>query len=107
MFGGLHMCSLEAVVGKDDSEHIIEVNDCAMTLMGETVAEDRDMIADLVMKEMEVIDGVRFLSITMKALQKICVSSMTGRGKCDTSEDVLEDVHEKPDNISRTDSHGE
>ena len=64
MFGGLDICSLEAVVGKDDSEHIIEVNDCAMTLMGETAAEDRDMIAGLVMKQMEVRSRVRDLTMT-------------------------------------------
>ena len=54
MFGGLDICSLEAVVGKDDTEHIIEVNDCAMNLMGETALEDRNMIAELVIKQMEV-----------------------------------------------------
>ena len=54
MFGGLAICSLEAVVGKDDTEHIIEVNDCAMNLMGETAQEDRNMIAELVIKQMEV-----------------------------------------------------
>ena len=54
MFGGLSICSLEAVVGKDDSEYIIEVNDCAMKLMGETAEEDRQMIAQLVLKRMEV-----------------------------------------------------
>jgi len=55
MFGGLSICSLEAVVGKDDSEHIIEVNDCAMKLMGETAEEDREMIAQLVLNKMEKV----------------------------------------------------
>ena len=54
MFGGLTVCSLEAVVGKDDSEHIIEVNDSAMNLLGDTVEEDRQMIADLVIARLEV-----------------------------------------------------
>ena len=54
MFGGLTVCSLEAVVGKDDSEHIIEVNDSAMNLLGDTVEEDRQMIADLVIAKLEV-----------------------------------------------------
>ena len=45
MFGGLSICSLEAVVGKDDTEHIIEVNDCAMKLMGDSSEEDKQMIA--------------------------------------------------------------
>ena len=54
MFGGLTVCSLEAVVGKDDSEHIIEVNDSAMNLLGDTSEEDRQMIADLVIARLEV-----------------------------------------------------
>merc|ERR1719500_125614 len=53
MFGGLDICSLEAVVAKDDSEHIIEVNDCAMKLMGDSADEDRELIAQLVLQKME------------------------------------------------------
>lgn len=42
MFGGLDICSLEAVVGRiDGKEWIIEVNDCATTLMGESQEDDR------------------------------------------------------------------
>ena len=55
LFGGLALCSLEAVVAKDGTEYIIEVNDCAMGLMGDTQEEDRKMIAEMVIKEMEVI----------------------------------------------------
>ena len=40
MFGGLGICSLEAVVGKDGKEFIIEVNDCATALLGESQEED-------------------------------------------------------------------
>ena len=32
---------------------IIEVNDCALGLMGESQEEDRRLIADLVLQEME------------------------------------------------------
>jgi len=53
IFGGLAICSLEAVVGKDGREVIIEVNDCALGLMGESQEEDRRLIADLVLQEME------------------------------------------------------
>ena len=42
MFGGLDICSLEAVVSRQDGkEWIIEVNDCATTLMGESQEDDR------------------------------------------------------------------
>ncbi len=54
MFGGLDVCSLEAVVNKDGKEFIIEVNDSATTLMGESQEEDRRQIAELVIKRMEV-----------------------------------------------------
>lgn len=54
MFGGLDICSLEAVVAKDDKEYIIEVNDCATNLLGESQEDDRKFIADLVLKSMEV-----------------------------------------------------
>ena len=55
MFGGLGICSLEAVVGKDGKEFIIEVNDCATALLGESQEEDRRNIAELVLQQMEVI----------------------------------------------------
>ena len=54
MFGGLDICSLEAVVAKDGTEYIIEVNDSATALLGESQEEDRRNIADLVVKAMEV-----------------------------------------------------
>ena len=54
MFGGLALCSLEAVVAKDGKEFIIEVNDCAMGLLGESQEDDRRNIAEVVIKEMEV-----------------------------------------------------
>ena len=54
MFGGLTLCSLEAIVDTAGKEYIIEVNDCAMGLLGEGQDEDRKVIADLVINEMEV-----------------------------------------------------
>ena len=52
MFGGLAICSLEALVAKDGREFIIEVNDCAMGLLGESQEEDRKKIAEVVMEKM-------------------------------------------------------
>ena len=61
LFGGLGICSLEAVVGKDGKEYIIEVNDCATTLLGESQEDDRKNIADLVISQMEVRKiGIRY-----------------------------------------------
>lgn len=54
LFGGLEICALEIIVGKDGKEHIIEVNDSALTLMGDSQEEDRRHIADLVTHRMQV-----------------------------------------------------
>ena len=40
-------------MGKDGREVIIEVNDCAMGLLGESQEEDRRHIAEVVLEEME------------------------------------------------------
>merc|ERR1712079_407951 len=53
MFGGLELCSLEAIVDGAGQEYVIEINDCAMGLMGDGQDEDRKLIAELVIKEME------------------------------------------------------
>eukprot|EP00092_Neocalanus_flemingeri_P023116 GFUD01025064.1.p1 GENE.GFUD01025064.1~~GFUD01025064.1.p1 ORF type:complete len:627 (+),score=199.24 GFUD01025064.1:96-1976(+) len=53
LFGGLLLCSLEAVVDIAGKEYIIEVNDCAMGLLGDGQDEDRKNMADVVLKEME------------------------------------------------------
>ena len=50
MFGGLDICSLEALVARDGTEVIIEVNDCAMGLLGESQEEDRRNIAEVIVK---------------------------------------------------------
>lgn len=55
LFGGLDICALEIVVAKDGREYIIELNDSALTLMGDTQDEDRRLIADIVLQRMQVI----------------------------------------------------
>ena len=50
MFGGLDLCSLEALVARDGTEVIIEVNDCAMGLLGESQEEDRRNIAEVIVQ---------------------------------------------------------
>jgi glutathione synthase/RimK-type ligase-like ATP-grasp enzyme len=54
LFGGLDICALEIVVGKDGREYIIELNDSALTLMGDTQDEDKRLIADIVVQRMQV-----------------------------------------------------
>lgn len=54
LFGGLDICAIELLVGKDGREYIIEVNDSALSLMGDSQEEDRRQIADLVTAKMQV-----------------------------------------------------
>ncbi|XP_041976472.1 synapsin [Aricia agestis] len=55
IFGGLEVCALELVVGKDDREHIIELNDSATSFMGDTQEEDRRHLAELVFQRMQSV----------------------------------------------------
>jgi len=51
--GGLDIMCVEAIIGKDNKEYIIEVNDTAMRLFSDTQDEDQRRIADLVVERME------------------------------------------------------
>lgn len=61
LFGGLDICALEIIVAKDGREFIIEVNDSALSLMGDTQEEDRRHIAELVAHRMQVKSKLRFI----------------------------------------------
>ncbi|XP_065569525.1 synapsin-like isoform X2 [Artemia franciscana] len=51
--GNLDLCEMEVLLGRDGKESIIEINDCAFTLLGESQEEDRRLIAELVLLKMQ------------------------------------------------------
>lgn len=73
-FGGLDLCALEVLVARDGREIIMELNDCALPLLGDSQEEDRRLISELVLHRMNV-------SHSLSTLLCCCRCSCGGAGQ--------------------------
>lgn len=101
LFGGLEICAVEAICGKDGREYIIEANGSAMTLLGETQEEDRRHMTDLVVQKMQTYCK----PILSKATSRPSISSQGGSSPTtDSTVSAIGEAHHQSQMPPRRDS---
>lgn len=103
LFGGLEICSIEAVVAKDGKEHILEVCGSTLTLLGESQEEDRKNISDLIVQRMNAISKATLMYVSFLFFRYHLLALFNCLSESNNLEPVFPHTNQGSGQVSRRD----